>query len=203
LSYARRQVPWRHRITIVRHGRYSKYLPGRYVNRYSEATQDKKLLSLRDDIALIEACLADLLLQLHTGENGQLWQETIEAKQRLDHALSRSDTEAVRDAMADLKDSLENGGEDQANWGKIVDLLERKRRLSDSEHRRQVQNGELVTVEEMLAFGDALAVAVQRQVDDQDTLDAIHRDLFVHFRDMLEMGYLTRSIDMSDAEDGS
>lgn len=186
-----------------KHGRYSKYLPGRFIERYAEAAQDKDLLSLRDDIALMDVRLVDLLLQLHTGESGQLWQEVIEAKRRLDHAILISDADAVRGALASLDKLLESGVNDHAAWREIVDLLERKRRLSDSEHRRQIQNGELVPIEDVFAFADALILAVKRHVNDLDMLGAINEDLFVYFGDMLDAGYLPRSVNMSDAMDDS
>ena len=42
-------------------GRYSKYLPARLAERYHEAERDPELLSLRSELALVQARLAELI----------------------------------------------------------------------------------------------------------------------------------------------
>lgn len=44
-----------------RSGRYSKHLPARLTERYQEAQTDQRLLELREEIALIDSRLSDLL----------------------------------------------------------------------------------------------------------------------------------------------
>src|SRR3990172_10824938 len=49
-----------------KHGRYSRYLPARLAERYLEAESDPELLSLRSELALVQATLAGLFGKLDT-----------------------------------------------------------------------------------------------------------------------------------------
>jgi hypothetical protein len=42
-------------------GRYSRYLPARLLDKYEDAGTDPRLLELREDIALLDARIAQLL----------------------------------------------------------------------------------------------------------------------------------------------
>lgn len=46
---------------VLKHGRYSKFLPTHLMERYQESLNDSDLLSLREEIALIDARLSELL----------------------------------------------------------------------------------------------------------------------------------------------
>src|SRR4051812_28697546 len=56
-------------------GRHSKYLPARLLARYQEMTQDAELLALRDEIALIDARISDVLQRVERGESSRIWRE--------------------------------------------------------------------------------------------------------------------------------
>src|SRR3954465_9212974 len=56
-------------------GRHSKYLPRRLLARYQEMAHDAELLALRDEIALIDARIADVLGRVESGESSRIWRE--------------------------------------------------------------------------------------------------------------------------------
>lgn len=66
-----------------RHGRYSKYLPGGLLERYRTALGDQELLGLRDEIALVDARLQELVEALpdataaSTEEIREAWGEVL------------------------------------------------------------------------------------------------------------------------------
>ena len=55
------------------HGRHSKVLPVRLLERYQASLSDPDLLSMRDDIALVDARMQELLSRVETGESDNLW----------------------------------------------------------------------------------------------------------------------------------
>src|SRR5690348_17116908 len=57
-----------------RDGRYSKVLPQRMRDAYTLAMDDPQLLEQREQIAVLDARLLDLLGRVDTGESGALWQ---------------------------------------------------------------------------------------------------------------------------------
>src|SRR3954452_17185048 len=54
-------------------GRHSTYLPVRLLAGYQEAERDPELLALRDEIALIDSRLADVLSRVDSGESSRIW----------------------------------------------------------------------------------------------------------------------------------
>jgi hypothetical protein len=56
-------------------GRYSKYLPSRLLESYTNAKDDPEILSLNDDIALTEARVTDVLQRVDANESGAMWDE--------------------------------------------------------------------------------------------------------------------------------
>jgi hypothetical protein len=54
-------------------GRYSKHLPTRMGERYQQALADSELLAMREEVAVIDARLADVLGRVDTGESGHVW----------------------------------------------------------------------------------------------------------------------------------
>src|SRR5215212_1797217 len=56
-----------------RSGRYSKSIPDRLVGRYKEALSDEERHDLRDEIALAEAKIFDLLSGMARGESDEAW----------------------------------------------------------------------------------------------------------------------------------
>src|SRR5215203_3082310 len=68
------------------HGRYSKSLPDRMVERYEQALADEERHDLADEIALAEMKVDDLLSKMDRGESDELW---IELRDR-ERALQRT-----------------------------------------------------------------------------------------------------------------
>ena len=110
-----------------RTGRYSKCLPARLTERYHEAQADKRLLELREEIALIDARLADLL--------------TVEA------------------------------------WPEIYEVIEQRRRLVESEHKRLVETKQMLSVESAMLMVSALTDIIKTHVTDRKLLAAITNDV--------------------------
>lgn len=88
--------------TNFRHGRWSKDLPAQLASRYEEARHDPELLSLRDEIALVDAQISTV--------------------------LSGADVEATRIALARLVEQRRRLAESEAKHlvltGQMLDLNE-------------------------------------------------------------------------------
>lgn len=72
-----------------KHGRYSKFLPARFLARYEEALADDTLVELRDEIAILDLRLAQLVEKACRGGGREIWQEWADlSEQRRKHAES-------------------------------------------------------------------------------------------------------------------
>jgi hypothetical protein len=56
-------------------GRHSRYLPTRLASRYQQALSDPDLLSLRDEVALLDTRISTVVEALEAGESAEGWAE--------------------------------------------------------------------------------------------------------------------------------
>lgn len=158
-----------------RTGRHSKYLPTRMLQTYEAALTDPRLLELHAEIALLDSRLAELLGKVDTGESGALWEALGAAYRDLQRA--RNDAKAFAVALTVLGGLITQGAGDAAAWAEIARLVQDRRRLVESERKRQVEMQQMVSIQQGLALVAALADSVKRHVSDPRILGAIQTDL--------------------------
>lgn len=160
---------------VYKHGRYSKHLPTRLAERYGEAQTDSDLLALRDEVALTDARLADVLGRVDQGETGELWKEAGKALAELVEVIDAPG--ARRSAITRLRDLLTRGVADWAAWDEVGKLLEQRRRLVESERKRLVEMQQTITAERAMLLIGAIAGIIQTHVTDRALLSAISADI--------------------------
>jgi hypothetical protein len=158
-------------------GRYSKHLPTRMAARYQEAQADPELLVLRDEIALLDSRLADVLARVDSGESGALWKQLSSSWSVFVKARASGKVDEMRDALATHESLIDRGLADYAAWAEIGQLLDRRARFVESERRRYVEMQQMVSVEQAMLFLGAVTDAIRRHVTDRPTLAALGREL--------------------------
>jgi hypothetical protein len=147
-----------------KHGRYSKYLPQRMLPRYLESRDDPDLLNLRWEVGLVDARIADLMARVDTGEAGATWARLDGLRQRFEQARAEGRTAAQAVAIQSMMDLVRDGVQDFAIWDDIVNLVERRRRLVESERKRMIEMHHLVQVDKTLVMVNQLARSVREHV---------------------------------------
>lgn len=155
------------------HGRYSKHLPARLSSRYHEAEYDSELLSMRAEVHLIDARLADVLARVDTGESGHLWEALVTAKETYYKAPAKDKASALY-ALLGL---IDEGATDYAAWQDVRSLLEQRRRTVESERKRLVEMQQTITAERAMLLIGAIAGIVKAHVSSRQELAAITRDI--------------------------
>ena len=89
-----------------RSGRYSKVLPSRLLAQYRAAEKDPELTSLRGELALVDARLADLLTRVDSGESGAIWQALLKVHGAFKRGRATGTVEGMRQALARLVSRL-------------------------------------------------------------------------------------------------
>ena len=158
-------------------GRYSKYLPTRLAARYEAAANDPDLLAMREDIALVDSRLADVLARVDTGESGALWRQARDEFAVLDVAVKDGDAKAVTASLKRMNAMLGRGVSDYAAWGEVGDLLEQRRKLVESERKRLVEMQQVLDTRQAMVFVGAVMGVVQRNVTDRKQLSNIAHEL--------------------------
>lgn len=157
-------------------GRYSKYLPARLLERYHESAQDGELLALRDEIALLDTRLADLLNRVDSGEAGRAWKDAKAAHRKIALALQTKDTQSMFTGLSELEEAIGRGHGDYMAWDEIQSLLDQRRRLVESERKRLVDMQQMVTSEQAMLLVSALLDSVRRNVTDRNVLTQVQAD---------------------------
>ncbi len=160
-----------------RTGRYSKHLPGRLAETYQQALSDSELLVLRDDIALLDSRIVELLKRVDTGGSEQGWSAARAACESLAAGVAAQDMSAVEEAAQRLDQITQAGLDDGAIWHEIGLTLDRRERLVRSERRRLIELQQMITAEQATALMAAVVAIVREHVTDRDALRAISESM--------------------------
>ena len=159
------------------HGRYSKDLPTRLAARYEEARTDPDLLNLNAEIQLTYALLGEALKGMDHGESGRLWRELKATWDEFQEANRAQDKEASRLALVSMGDLIKRGVADAAARSEVLNIIERRRKLVESEGKRRTAMQQMITAERLMVLVAAVVDVVMRHVDDSATRAAISADI--------------------------
>ncbi len=149
-----------------KHGRYSREIPDDLRERYHRALEDPQLLSIRDDVALMEGRVKQLIERVQTKESSQTW--------KVARQLSRQYVEAKRNKdvaqMAELSDQLAilvyRGAPDYQVWEDIQRTVDQKARLAKQEEERMAMLDQMMTAEQAMLICFAILNIIRANVDD-------------------------------------
>lgn len=157
----------------LKHGRYSKVLPKRMIERYDAAITDPELLNLSAEIAVVDSRLSDLLIRVESGDAGEIWDRLSKAKEKYREASIKGDIPTMGAQLDTMLGLIERGAFDVFAWREIHTVLEQRRRLVESERKRLVEQEQMMTLHETQTLFMAMAEAVRANVTDRDTLAKI------------------------------
>ena len=160
-----------------KHGGYSRDMTEQLAKRFREFQGDTELLSLRDDIALTTAGIAEKVASLHSGEAGDLWIEAHQKWRELLKAIKRQDEGESTTLMAEIGRILDSGYNNTLTWKDIHRKQDIKRKLVDSERKRLVDMRQMVTMEELMLVVGALVDSLKKHVHDAEALGHVSADL--------------------------
>ena len=158
-------------------GRHSRDLPTRLAARYDASRTDPELLNLTDEIALADALIEDARRGLDHGESGRLFRELKASWDDLQHAQRDKDAAGVQMAMAEIGALIRQGVGSYAARDETMGLVERRRRLVESEQKRRVAMQDMITSEQAMLLISRITGAVRRHVSDPIALAAIAAEL--------------------------
>jgi len=162
---------------LFKHGRYSKYMPQRLMDRYLDALKDPELLAMRDDISLVDARMADLLQRVDTGEAGKTWAELRGAYKALISFMKANDGAGVKASLDDMSALIHKGYGDYVAWNEVMGAMEQRRKMVESERKRLLEMQQVITVEDTLGLMMRIIDAIKRNITDRETLNRISREL--------------------------
>ena len=100
-----------------------------------------------------------------------------EAYGDLERAQAQWDTGAMATALNAIGDTIKQGSADYVAWEEIGRLLDQRRRLVESERKRQVEMHQMITAERAMILLAAVVQVIKEHVRDRDVLAAISTDI--------------------------
>lgn len=156
---------------------FSAYVPARYRDRFIEATESEERLSNHQMISLVDLRVSMLLERVDTAESGQRWQECKAAMRELTVAMRSGQQEAVAQAFADLNTAVNRGVADHHNWQEIMNSIEVRRRVTETELKRIKAAEEFMSAAEALEIIQVIAESVNRHVQDAVAKALVQADI--------------------------
>lgn len=154
-----------------KHGRHSKHMPARLAERYQEGLRDPDLLSLRSETALADARIGELLEAIGQTGNVRMWRE---ARGKLDafklSAGRQKGAGSARVALQELDDLIARGLSAAATWDELREWLDTRRKLSETETKREKDLMQLVPINQMHAVMVAFFSEVKQVVTEREVL---------------------------------
>lgn len=154
-------------------GRYSRDLPTRVLQRYESALADPELLSVRDDVALLQGAITDLMAELKEAEARPDLDQILGSVEKIANDWKSWDWTRMDGELAKLKEAITGRQSQRHAMREIRELIREKAQLVAQENRLLADRQQLITVEQYLVGMRALGSAVSRLVDDPVKLKLI------------------------------
>lgn len=150
-----------------KHGRYSKLLPVRLAAAYEHARTDDDLLALREEAAVLQARIGDLLQRVDSGDSLKFWNEARQVLNDLEAAQTTGDAAAAADACGRLRTAITGARHDGRTWDEVGRTIDAFRRVSEAERKRLIDLQAMVTADEVMAFSAAVMSIVRECITDR------------------------------------
>lgn len=158
-------------------GDYSRDMTEQLAKRFREAIADTELLSLRKDVALIDASIGERLSAMHEGEAAELWIRGKKTYKELLAALKRQDDLESTRLMSELGSILGHGYDNTLAMREVHKKQDLKRKIIDSERKRMMDMRQMVSIEELMLVVGALVDSLKKHVHDPQALSLVSNDL--------------------------
>lgn len=156
----------------IKHGRYSKYAPKKLLEKYEENRAAGDLSSLHDEIALVQAMIANKLETIELENCEESWQ----VLKMLAEEARVAEGEDLAKITRKMIETIDLGAAEFMKLRGLLGLFEDKRKLSDTELKRERIVAESITAREALTFAAQLKDAVFRVITDAGDRAAISRE---------------------------
>lgn len=145
-------------------GRYSKLLPKKLGETYEKGLADPHLLELREEIALTDSRISELVENIGSGESTDNWMDLRDVWKDMVNATRNGDQEMQNKLFPIINRLIRQGSSEAVQWKEITRLQEHRRKLSESEQKRMQSAQQMVAVESVMILMSATIAALKESV---------------------------------------
>jgi hypothetical protein len=139
------------------------------------AMADPDILSLTQEVSLLQARLNQLLERVDVEESSKRWKMTKDAFYRMLEAGGRKDEVGYGMALDELKHAFRDGDKDYLVWSDILSTLEHLRKTVSQEQKRRMEMHTLISADQAVGMFAELMYEIREQVSDPKALNAIYK----------------------------
>ncbi|MHA2084423.1 MAG: HGGxSTG domain-containing protein [Candidatus Thorarchaeota archaeon] len=161
-----------------KHGKLCGYLPDRLVHNFKEASNDPNLLELRQELALVDSRVLELVQGLDKKGNAQQFKELQSAfSYLLELRQSGANGELLDEAISRMGASIEAGVQNHDIWEDIGVQIDRRQRLTESERKRLSDTHQMISSERLMALLAGILKIIMDHVQDYKVRQVIRYEL--------------------------
>lgn len=180
-------------------GRYSKDLPTKLLERYEKSVEDPKILELKDEIAVVESRIGELLKRIDTRESGEAWKKLREIYSQLVVAVKTRDSSTMLSLMNDLGEIINHGAGEEKNWEEVIKTIRSRKSLVESERKRLVEMNQMITAEQAMVLIGFVISTIKTHVQDKEALANISREFTLYLQgDRLPLSKISPPVESGD-----
>lgn len=149
------------------HGQRSKLtlvLHGTAVETFEQALDDPAYVEMRTQMALLTTMLFDATERAQVGRQSVLWEELEGAWARFNNPGPERAPEQSADALRSIGRVVREGVGAHRAQEEVKDVLERQRRMAETERRRMTEEQQSISAARALAFAGAVFTLVRETV---------------------------------------
>lgn len=187
----------------MKDGRHKNTLPKPFLEMYLESMNDPQLLELRDEISLLDLRINELTAKVKEGENDQMWEKVQALWRRFMFAVRTGDLVEQNKIINPLNILIQTGASERLAWQDIASLIDRRRKLVETESRRLIAAQHMITVEQAMMILTMTIGSLQEAVylyADQTTARHILTDAKRRYDQILSLSGPIQTIDGSMGE---
>lgn len=152
-----------------------QYIPEYLRVDFEMALADTARLELGNQLALLDARFAELVRGLGDEAADPGFRALSQKWDQMERADRAGDPTRAGELFAEIREGVMRAARLEKTWQAIYDLIERRRKLVESERKRLLETSELLTMSQTLGLLTILTDAVFTHVHDTHALDAIWR----------------------------
>lgn len=132
--------------------KFAAIFTGDALEHYEKAREDPRYLELREDLAVLDTLFIEELKLAKTGEGGVLWEELGRVWARFEESDPSKDATTAGRALRRVGEIIRDGVSRQAAQTHALDIHERKRKTSETERRRIIDQERTITQVQAMSF---------------------------------------------------
>lgn len=160
---------------------YVERMPDNLKFVFSRAAENDALVSMKYQMALVDAREVQLLERLGTEESGKAWLKIRAEAETLKQHIENEDTTNQAKSLWALLKAIEEGSNDDVIWGEIRENAEFRRKLSESERKHIESERAQMSMEQIGQIAAFFGNLLKRYVTDPARLMAAATELQRYF----------------------